>query len=119
MWQSASFMLVKADKLLETPKAFQDYVKDHFLEKNVFGQQCFVAIRASNVKMYDCFGRKRSPQGTAPSHNIELSVYREGLPEGTSLSQWITKQAKRKKPLIFEFCSSWDDGHLSPMIYYD
>jgi|GEM_PF-1556145 len=109
MHQSGSFMLVRADKLDKTPKAFQDYVRNFFVPKNVFGIECFVAIEALSVQIWDGSGRRKQPNGVAPCHSVDVDQYKDGLPEGKTLSEWIREQA-RKHNILLSFNTSWDDG---------
>jgi len=108
-------MLVRADGLAETPKAFQDYVFKYFLKEVIFGTICYVAVRVSSVKTYDGCGRVIC--GVAPCHLVDLMEFEEGLGNSSNLSQWIESALKRKKnPIVFEFCASWNDGCIESIV---
>jgi hypothetical protein len=117
MHQSGSFMLVRADKLAETPQAFQDYVKDFFVLKNIFGMDCYVAIQTLSLEIWDGSGHRNKTEGIAPSHNCDVQRYKDGLPEGKRLFEWIYEA--KKAGIIFTFYNSWDDGCCGYPIDYD
>ena len=108
-------MLVKADRLSRAPKAFQDYVKDHFLKMEIFGIKCYVAIKARSFKR-NFYGGRPNPEGVCPSHSADMSEYKEGLPKDLELSEWVKRELKKKNSFIFEFSKSWDDGCISSMV---
>lgn len=81
----ASVMIVDADRLGETPRAFQQYVEHFFRESTCLGKRVFVATRVLRLDP-----RKHVRGGFAPRHSIELDGYTEGL-NGVSLGAWIFK----------------------------
>lgn len=81
-------MLVDAALLPDTPPAFQQYVKEFFVEKKVLGQKVFTAA----LSLSNGFG---VGHGVAPSHSLDLRRFRDGLPAGQDLSEWIGKAEGR------------------------
>jgi len=86
-------MIVSAEKLSETPVAFQRYVRDFFKAETVLGMKCYVA---STVLNFEWPGRIYPPKlgeglGTAPSHSVDLRRYDEGLKKDQSLNEWMNK----------------------------
>lgn len=95
-----SVLIVRADRLAETPKAFRDYVAKFFVEDTVLGIKVFKAQRVLHWNHHDWeLLETYHRRGRAPCHSVELMDYKDGLPEGQSLNDWI-----RKAPndLLFE-----------------
>jgi len=115
MYKSASILIVPADKLPDTPKAFQDYVRDHFQLRNFFGKECYLAFRTGSVERWNGPYQRKPAQGVVPG-DLDRKEYTEGLPEGTTLSQWIEQHKRGKDPLIFEFSTHWNDGMMGSML---
>lgn len=84
----SSVIFVRKSDLPSTPKAFQQYVADFFMEKKILGVDCWYASTVLHVTGYD-WNHLGPGRGIAPSHSVELQKYREGLPEGTSLNTWM------------------------------
>jgi hypothetical protein len=85
----ASIIIVKKADLPKTPEAFQQYVKDYFLPRKVFGEPCMVA-QAHVIHPTSPNGWRKGI-GLAPAHSCELSVYTGGLKKGESVGDWIRK----------------------------
>jgi hypothetical protein len=85
----SELMIVDPAILKDAPKAFQDYVKEFFKERELFGKKCFVAARLTS---YDW----RHEKGIAPSHGVDLMRFKGGLPDGMDLNEWIRQQEKKK-----------------------
>lgn len=80
-----SVMIVSAEKLKDAPKAFQQYVREWFVQRTILGKRCFVAGIHSGTP------RGGYNLGNAPSHSVDLMGYTEGLPPGQKLRDWIDK----------------------------
>ena len=78
----ARFLLVKAEALPGLPKAFQDFVGDHFAKKVVGEMEYFYAF---------CWVGQpgKTTKGNAPGHSVDTGHYRGGLKDGQSLSKWL------------------------------
>jgi len=100
MREYVSFLVVPADYLKITPKAFQQYVEDYFRKESLFGKPCLVAVKVITEN-------RRKAKGVAPSHSVDLMHYKEGL-GGQDLNAWIRDAAK--KGLLWEFSADWDNG---------
>ena len=74
----ARFLLVKAEALPGLPKAFQDFVGDHFAKKVVGEMEYFYAF---------CWVGQpgKTTKGNAPGHSVDTGHYRGGLKDGQSL----------------------------------
>lgn len=81
-------MIVDADRLHETPKAFQQYVERYFCDDVLFGKRVFVAARFLNLTW------QHNRRGFAPRHMLELREFKEGLKPGQNLGDWIAKAGK-------------------------
>lgn len=86
----ATIIIVKKADLPKTPEAFQQYVKDYFLPRQVFGELCMVA-QAHVIHPTSPNGWRKGI-GLAPAHSVDLSVYTAGL-KGESLNGWMHKNA--------------------------
>jgi len=82
----ASVMIVDAAQLPATPKAFQDYVAEYFVEKKMLGKRVFVATGYCLWNGWEHHGK-----GTAPSHSVDLMRYKGGLKPKQSLNDWMRK----------------------------
>lgn len=82
----AEVMLVDADRLPETPRAFQDYVATFFTPQIVLGKRVFVATRYLELTE-----RMQLSRGRAPSHSIHLQRFRDGLRNTQDLGDWMRK----------------------------
>lgn len=102
----ASVMIVDADRLGETPLAFQQYVEHFFRESTCLGKRVFVATR---VLQFDHWKHARG--GFAPSHSIELMGYTEGL-KGAPLGDWIFKA---RGTFLWEFEGGHDSDNVLHM----
>jgi hypothetical protein len=80
-------MIVDPKILPKSPKAFRQYVETFFEEKQILGQKCLVAARVISG---------RGGKGVAPSHSLDLSIFKDGLPAGVSLSEWIQRETKKE-----------------------
>jgi hypothetical protein len=83
-------MLVRDDDLYQTPAAFQRYVRDWFQPKTVLGFLCLVAEGRLHVDHNDYQQKGKSP-GFAPCHSVDIAEYKEGLPKGVTLNDWMRK----------------------------
>ena len=83
----AEVMIVDADRLPETPKAFQAYVDRYFQPGKMLGKRIFRACR----KLYPDRDRDSFNRRLAPQHSLELRAFTEGLPKGQELGDWIRK----------------------------
>lgn len=81
-------ILVDPERLNETPAAFQEYVRLHFLPKEVLGKQVLVAS-AKLSWSYTDYESMRRPQGVAPSHSCDLMRFKKGLKAGQNLNEWM------------------------------
>lgn len=79
-------MIVDPELLTRAPKAFRDYVEKYFVEKKVLGKACLVAARSS-------WGSDHG-KGNAPSHSLDLRRWKDGLPSGQELGEWIREQER-------------------------
>jgi hypothetical protein len=86
----SSVIVVDAELLPETPKAFQQYVDEYFQEKTVLGKRVFVASTVLSWSSYNSYGHRKG-QGTAPSHSLDLRRFTEGLGKDEQLNEWIRK----------------------------
>lgn len=103
----ASIMIVDADRLHETPVAFQQYVETYFYQSNVLGKRVFIAARFLQLTISQRFRR-----GFAPSHMIELMQFTEGLAKGQDLGAWIRSVVGI---LVWEFESGYDSDNVVNM----
>jgi hypothetical protein len=81
----AHVMIIDAERLHETPKAFQDYVHRYATEKTILGKRALVMC----IKITGAFSSR--DRGYAPGHSVDLMRYRDGLADGQSLNDWIYK----------------------------
>lgn len=100
----ASVMIVDADRLHETPKAFQQYVARYFRDDVLFGKRVFVAVRFLNLSFW-----QHNRRGFAPRHMLELSEFKEGLRPGQNLGEWIAKAGK----YVWEFEAGFDSDNVT------
>jgi hypothetical protein len=105
MHQNASLTLVQASKLPTYPKALQQFVEKYFDKMSIAGEIYFVAFGTLSYSPH-----QNNRKGVAPRHNLDLQDYKEGLPKGVELGDWITSQAKKEESGIVEYYKSWDDG---------
>jgi hypothetical protein len=77
-------MLVDPELLSQAPEAFQQYVKEFFVEKQVLGRKVLVASTTITNGRY-------GGKGTAPSHSVDLMRFKDGLGKDESLHDWIRK----------------------------
>lgn len=110
----AGFLLIMAEDLPKTPKAFQEYVERYFEESQFKGSKCFIAITADS----DGGGDGNQKKGVAPSHSVNLAKFKDGLPKGESLSGWIRKEAKKEEGVVLSFDASWSDGCIESLVGY-
>jgi len=80
----ASVMIVDAEALPNTPKAFQQYVSSYFKQRQVMGRNVYYALIKLDIDHYEYVRG-----GIAPSHMVNLTSYTEGLPKGVDLGKWI------------------------------
>jgi len=102
----ASIMIVDAEHLSEMPEAFQQYVKDYFVEKPILGKRTYVAARFLHLCEW-----RHNAKGHAPSHCVDLSHYTKGLKIGQSLNDWIDK-AIRAGRYIWELPGGFDSDNV-------
>jgi|SRR5271155_969010 len=86
----SQIIIVRVEDVPKTPKAFQRYVADWFAPMLLLGHDCMWVTGRLHVRFEDYAMRGRKP-GFAPSHSVDTHEYREGLPEGMSLGDWIRK----------------------------
>lgn len=112
MYQSASVMVVPLEVLEDNsvPEAFKQYVERYFKQQNIFGKECMVAFQVISLST-----PKDSQKGVAPAHAGAINLFKEGLPEGVSLYDWI----EQNKGRIWQFWSTWDDGCSGGTVYED
>lgn len=94
-------MIVDAEKLPETPKAFQQYVEEFFVKKKVLGKECYVA---STVLSFN-YPHNSHGKGIAPSHSVDLMRFKAGLKKDQSLSDWLYEKGNNGK-YFWDFASS-------------
>ncbi|MES2931462.1 MAG: hypothetical protein V4682_02045 [Patescibacteria group bacterium] len=111
MRKSGSITAILADKLGETPAAFQEYVKKYFAKQDICGTVYFVAFGADSRPDWK---NESTKPGSAPSHSVDQAIYTEGL-DGKSLSEWMREAAEQGS--IWKFNATWDDGCASPIGY--
>ena len=85
-----SVVLVDAEKLPETPVAFQQYVAEFFRKTKVLGKEVFIASMELSFYSSRSSGHRKG-QGVAPSHSVDLMHFKEGLKGGQSLNDWMDK----------------------------
>lgn len=100
----ASVMIVDAERLHETPVAFQQYIERYFREDKLLGKRVFVAARFLTLSRYQL--------GHAPRHSIEVDSFTEGLAKGQRLYDWMDK--KGRNVYFWEF----EGGHDSDNVYH-
>ncbi len=83
------------------PEAFKQYVQRYFKRQSIFGKECMVAFQVISLST-----PKNSQKGVAPAHACDINSFKEGLPEGVGLYDWIDSNKDR----IWRFWSTWDDG---------
>jgi hypothetical protein len=98
-------MIVDADQLPETPKAFQAYVERYFRPNTMLGKRIFRACR----KLY-CDGPKGFGKGLAPQDSLDLRAFTEGLPNGQELSDWIRKHDGK---CLWIFAGGYDNDDVA------
>lgn len=82
-----SVLVVRQDFLPTTPPAFQQYVNDWFVKREVPGIPCYVASR--ELSFYHGPYEPRKRQGSAPCHCLDTNEYRISLDQ--DLNDWICK----------------------------
>ena len=101
----ASVMIVDAERLAETPKAFRDYVERYFREDTCLGKRVFVAARFLDLDPW-----KHHGPGYAPCHSIHLAQFTDGLKKGQTLYDWMSK-ARGKH--FWEFHGGYDSDNVT------
>ena len=99
----AGFFVVKVSDLPQTPKTFQDYVEKYFQEVKWRGEMYYIAAKtldASHIEEYD-------GKGVAPISSMER--FKDGLPENTSLGEWIEKHPE----IVLNFSKEWGSHGLT------
>lgn len=76
-----SVIFIRVEDIPKTPEAFQQYVRDWFRPRVILG---FVCMAATLELEYP----RNMGHGRAPSHSVDLSVYKAGLNE-VDLNRWI------------------------------
>jgi hypothetical protein len=94
-------MIVDAELLPETPKAFQDYVAQYFTEASVLGKRVFVA---TTKVCGDRYGR-----GYAPAHSVDLMRFKDGLEPKQSLNDWM---CKAEGTVLWQFAGGYDSDNV-------
>jgi len=99
--------MISNKRLPTTPKAFQNYVLKFFKKVKFQGKNywaAFLTIQSPKSSVI---------KGIAPSHNVDLIEFKEDLPKGKNLNDWMMQAIKQK--IIFSFSQSWDDGCLEEL----
>ena len=85
-----TIILVDPELLAETPLAFQQYVAEFFVERQVLGRR--VLLTSAVLSYYP-----PTQKGTAPSHSVDLMRFKSGLSEGEDLHSWMSKRGHEGK----------------------
>ncbi|MFA6519934.1 MAG: hypothetical protein WCT41_03905 [Candidatus Paceibacterota bacterium] len=102
MHKSGDFIAITNSTILKAPVALKKYVRRFFKRKMIFGKDCWVAFRVTDIP-------GANVPGVAPSHSMDVNCFTEGLPKGTKLYDLIKKLEKDPRR-CFTFCTDWDDG---------
>jgi hypothetical protein len=84
-------VIVRAEDVVKTPKAFQQYVADWFAPKTILGLDCLWASCLIHLEGSQYERRGRRP-AVAPSHSVDTACYSEGLRKGTDLNEWMRRK---------------------------
>lgn len=99
----AHVMIVDADRLPETPVAFQQYVARYGTSKTMLGRRVVIL----SIKICGDFGFR--DRGYAPGHSVDLMRYREGLAPDQSLNDWIRKA---EGEFLWTFAGGYDSDDV-------
>lgn len=109
-----SILIVRRVDLLQTPKGFQDYVRDHFKEMELVGVPVYYASERLewDHEDHEAFVRG-TMRGIAPVASRCGKKYTEGLASEERLDDWIRAHPKLVTRLIAvgerEYYSGDDD----------
>lgn len=101
---SVTFVLVLEQDLSNTPPAFQECVKQHFL-KSQFRGAVYYHVAVVHRLTLGQGSLSRVYCGTVSGN--QLGQFTEGLPDG-SLMDWIESQIKNPEGVVFSHLAIWD-----------
>lgn len=93
----AKFCLVSQEHLTETPRGFQEYVREYFEKTVILGRECYYAFRISDGYYFGLFNTSlKGTRGVAPI----IIGKREGhfttdIPNGLTLDEWIEGESQK------------------------
>ncbi len=96
-----SILFVRAEFVATAPKVFQAYIAEYFKKSSFLGQTVFSAVR----QLEDSDQR-----GFAPCHEVDLRRFKQDLPRGLSLNEWIRRQSRHD---IEEVSIPYDDSPVT------